>query len=85
MEHDVRKERSAAHALTNNFHAAGGGFLDSDRMKYYVRRIRQTTGVSEQAVIMRMLWFAFENCADYEILRETLRAEYDARMAVEGK
>ncbi len=72
---DMRAMRS----LVNNFNASRDTFLDCRRLKRCVRRIKDLTGSSEQAVIVKMLWYAYENNPELADIRSAIEEGEDGR------
>jgi len=64
------------HAIVNNMKYAKTSSFKGERMKYTIRRMKEETGMSEQALIMRMLWFAYEH-------DDTLFGQFRERMSAE--
>ena len=80
---DNSGERKALHAIVNNFHAVRDGFMDCRRLKYCVSRIKEETGASEQAVIVRLMWSGLNHDKEFSAMKESFCRDYDEMAAVE--
>ena len=63
-------------SIMNNLRAVPDERLDAAKMKFYLRSLKEKTGLSEQALILKMLFFAFDNCGEFDELRESIVAEW---------
>lgn len=65
-------------SIVNNLKSATGspGRLNADQMKFYLRRLKVATGFSEQVLILKMLFFAFDNYAAFDDVRAAIAAEW---------
>lgn len=75
MDESNRKD---VHSIVNNLRYMKAGIQRADQMKFALRRMKEKTGMSEQAMIMRMLWYAFENDSFFEGHREAIGREWQS-------
>lgn len=77
-----RKDQGAIHSIVNNLHSAKGSTLGGAQMKFYVSRLKELSGMSEQSLIMRMLWYAFDNDKRHDPYRAQLTDEWSRKKDV---
>jgi len=76
-----RKEVDCAadmQSIMNNFKVIPDERMDAARMKFCLRRLKLVTGMSEQALMLRMLFFAFDNSSEYDPVRDRIVKEWQS-------
>lgn len=63
-------------SIMNNLRAIPDERLDAAKMKFYLRSLKEKTGLSEQALILKMLFFAFDNAEDFNSVRAGIVKEW---------
>ena len=61
-----------------NLRAVSGDRYDADHMKFRLKRLRQMTGASEQALIFRFLHLGWDACPDFRTFMEEIEREWAA-------
>ena len=69
------------HSIVNNVRYVKADTFKGDQMKFTLKRMKELAGMSEQAMIMRMLWFAFDHDDFFKDFREQLKTEWSVRKA----
>lgn len=64
------------HSIVNNLRYVKSETFRADHMKFALRRMKEMVGMSEQAMIMKMLWFAYEHDAFFDGYRERINTEW---------
>ncbi len=60
---------TAMQSIVNNMKSIPDERMDAAKMKAYLRGLRIRTGLSEQALILKMLFFAFNNSPEFDGVR----------------
>ncbi len=76
MAKDKAAAKCAVHSIVNNLHSAKDTMFGGAQLKHHISRIKEMTGMSEQSLIMKMLWFAYENDEQYAQYRQPLAQEW---------
>lgn len=83
MSNEKKAAQGAVHSIVNNLHAAKDSMFGAPEMKFNISRMKQYSGMSEQSLIMRMMWFAYDNDPMFEPWRERLLNEWKALQTAE--
>ncbi len=69
--------RTAAQSMVNNLKSAPSTILAASKAKFYLRRLRQMTGRSEQGLLCELVLTGIKSHPEYSCYVEQLRNEYD--------
>ncbi len=70
--------------MTSNMHSIGDRY-GAVEMNFYLKRLREITGVSRQCNMLMMMRYSWEHDPRFNDLRETLRGEWTVRGMAETK
>lgn len=74
---EKNNERSSAQSMVNNFKSASDSILAAREAKFYLRRLRQMTGHSEQSLLCELVLCGVHNHPSYSGYLPQLRGEYE--------
>jgi len=64
-------------SIVNNFKSVPDTKLNAGKMKFCLHRLKESTGLSEQALILRMLFFAFDNSEEFAEVRPGIIEDWE--------
>lgn len=64
-------------SIVNNFRVVPDDRMDAARMKFYLHQLKVATGMSEQALMLKMLFFAFEKNSEFDAHRARIVEEWN--------
>ena len=67
--------------MINNLKAVPDNRFGAGEAKFYIARLREKTGQSEQSLLARMVLFAFERMPEFDNFRKELRDEWETSKA----
>lgn len=76
MEHRCR---TSAQSMVNNLKSAPDSILAAGEAKYYLRRLRQMTGHSEQSLLCELVLNGVRNHPEYSKYLKQIQGEYKAK------
>lgn len=62
--------------MVNNFNSIPDNKYNSAEVKFYIRRLRELTGRSEQSILVELVRCGFEHSDTFNRYRDTLLSEW---------
>lgn len=78
MEKNKAQIRTSAQSMVNNLKSAPDTILAAGKAKFYLRRLRQMTGHSEQSLLCELVLNGVSNHPEYSRYLDQMKREYAA-------
>lgn len=79
-----QKQKEKGQSIYNNLNSVSGNRYNASKAKFYLTRLRQELGISEQRLIISLILDGFEINRDIESVREAIRKEWQQQQLETG-
>ena len=79
MENKKTKQtKSPGQSMVNNLNSIPGNKYNVEEAKFYISRLKEQTGRSEQSILVELVTCGFDNSETFSRYRSALKKEWDS-------
>lgn len=83
MESKKKRVSSSGQSMVNNLNSIPGNKYNVKEIKFYISRLKEVTGRSEQSILVELSACGFDNSETFQRYRDSLKKEWKKRQAAE--